>query len=167
MDFNQLIKKEKNGRMRIRLLALAHFSDGLSRTEIAVMLKVSRTSVNKWVSDYLNEGLEGLVEKTLSGRPSKLLPKQQLQLRQYIEQQSENGEGGRLILADIQLYIMNTFDVQYELSAVHRLLKSLDFSWITSRSKHPKQSIEAQDSFKKFPTGNDPSHTRTHLTRSR
>ncbi|WP_372154290.1 MULTISPECIES: helix-turn-helix domain-containing protein, partial [unclassified Vibrio] len=33
----------------MRLLALAHFKDGLSRTQIAKSLKVSRTSVNKWV----------------------------------------------------------------------------------------------------------------------
>ncbi|MFA0363594.1 helix-turn-helix domain-containing protein, partial [Vibrio sp. 10N.222.54.A6] len=32
----------------MRLLALANFKDGLSRTQIAKSLKVSRTSVNKW-----------------------------------------------------------------------------------------------------------------------
>ncbi|WP_428847828.1 helix-turn-helix domain-containing protein [Shewanella abyssi] len=39
-------------------------------------------------------------------------------------------------------------------------------SWITSRSKHPKQSPEAQMAFKKLPVGNDPSHTRPLTTRS-
>jgi hypothetical protein len=29
-------------------------------------------------------------------------------------------------------------------------------SWITTRSKHPKQSIEAQETFKKIPNKNDP-----------
>ncbi|WP_425610157.1 hypothetical protein [Vibrio splendidus] len=29
-------------------------------------------------------------------------------------------------------------------------------SWITTRSKHPKQSEEAQESFKKIPNRNDP-----------
>ncbi|WP_424141072.1 helix-turn-helix domain-containing protein, partial [Psychromonas aquatilis] len=42
--------------MKMRLLALAHFQDGHSRTQIAQFLKVSRTSVNKWVSIYLSEG---------------------------------------------------------------------------------------------------------------
>ncbi|MCL1127964.1 hypothetical protein L2764_26815 [Shewanella surugensis] len=31
---------------------------------------------------------------------------------------------------------------------------------MTSRSKHPKQSLEVQDAFKKLPTGNAPSHSR-------
>ena len=39
---------------------------------------------------------------------------------------------------------------------VYKILKQLGFSWITSRSKHPKQSIQDQESFKKLPTGNDP-----------
>ncbi|WP_424022290.1 helix-turn-helix domain-containing protein, partial [Oceanisphaera pacifica] len=56
--------------MKMRLLALAHFQDGKSRTQIAQFLKVSRTSVNKWVSAYLNEGLSGLQEKPRPGRPS-------------------------------------------------------------------------------------------------
>ncbi|EPR4991271.1 helix-turn-helix domain-containing protein [Vibrio navarrensis] len=33
----------------MRLLALAHFKDGYSRTQIAKFLMVSRISVNKWV----------------------------------------------------------------------------------------------------------------------
>ncbi|MFA0487325.1 helix-turn-helix domain-containing protein, partial [Vibrio sp. 10N.222.55.B11] len=42
--------------------ALAHFKDGLSRTQIAKSLKVSRTSVNKWVRIFFEEGLNlGLV----------------------------------------------------------------------------------------------------------
>ncbi len=46
--------------MKMRLLALAHFQEGCSRTEIAKYLKVSRTSVNKWVQVFLKEGLDGL-----------------------------------------------------------------------------------------------------------
>ncbi|WP_423228032.1 helix-turn-helix domain-containing protein [Shewanella algae] len=48
--------------------------------------------------------------------------------------------------------------MSYSLANVYRLLHALDFSWITSRSKHPKQSDEAQAAFKKLPDGNDPSH---------
>ncbi|MCF8781099.1 helix-turn-helix domain-containing protein, partial [Vibrio sp. IRLE0018] len=54
----------------MRLLALAHFKDSHSRTQIAKFLKVSRTSVNKWVQIFLEEGLEGLQEKPRTGRPA-------------------------------------------------------------------------------------------------
>ncbi|WP_229627422.1 helix-turn-helix domain-containing protein [Vibrio parahaemolyticus] len=40
----------------MRLLALAHFKDGYSRTQIVKFLKVSRTSINKWVQTFLKKG---------------------------------------------------------------------------------------------------------------
>ncbi|WP_140119892.1 helix-turn-helix domain-containing protein [Vibrio parahaemolyticus] len=35
------------------ILALDHFKDGHSLTQITKLLKVSRTSVNKWVQTFL------------------------------------------------------------------------------------------------------------------
>lgn len=157
-DFKSLAKKETNARMQLRLLALANFKDGMSRYKIAECLKVSRTSVNKWVSDFLKHGLEGLQEAQRSGRPAKLSHKQLEQLSKYIESHAEQPNGGRLQGPDIQQYILQSFGVAYELSNIYRLLNVLGFSWITSRSRHPQQSQEAQDAFKKFPTVNDPSH---------
>ncbi|MEF1286136.1 helix-turn-helix domain-containing protein, partial [Vibrio sp. M250220] len=63
IDFKKLASQQKSIQMKMRLLALAHFKEGRSRTQIAKYLKVSRTSVNKWVHTFLEEGLEGLQEK--------------------------------------------------------------------------------------------------------
>lgn len=48
--------------------------------------------------------------------------------------------------------ILDRFHHQFEHSYVYQLLKQLAFSWITSRSRHPKQSQAAQDEFKKTAT---------------
>ena len=69
-DFKKLVSQQKTIQMKIRLLALEHFKRGKSRTQIAKDLQVSRTSVNKWVRLFLEEGLEGLQEKPRSGRPA-------------------------------------------------------------------------------------------------
>lgn len=164
IDFASLAKKEKNARMQQRLLALAHFKDGKSRYKIAEFLKVSRTSVNKWISDFLKYGLEGLEEAPRSGRPAKLTDKQLGQLSRYIEDQATRTTGGRLTGYDIQAYILANFNIDYELSNIYRILRSQGFSWITSRSRHPQQSQEAQDAFKKLPTVNDPPHPGTSTT---
>ena len=68
----------------------------------------------------------------------------------------KNDKGGRLVGTDIQLFITENFGHQYHLSSVYKLLHRLGFSWITSRSKHPKQSLEVQEDFKKIPNKNDP-----------
>ena len=149
IDFKRLARQETNARKRLRLLALAHFQDGTNRSDIARMLKVSRTSVNKWVADFLSKGLKGLNYTTSSGRPPSLSAKQLAQLKEFVVLFSQSEEGGRLTGTDINQYIKDKFGLSYEHSHVYRVLKKLNLSWITSRSRHPKQSLETQDEFKK------------------
>ena len=63
-NFAKLASQQKTIQMKMRLLALAHFKDRQSRTQIAKCLRVNRTSVNKWVQLFLEEGLQGLQETT-------------------------------------------------------------------------------------------------------
>ncbi|XHF85461.1 IS630 family transposase [Vibrio sp. HN007] len=150
-DFPSLINSTSNARLRIRYLAVSHFVDGKSRTEIAKFLKVSRVSVNKWVKAYLDHGLEGLQEKRHSGRPHRLTEEQRQQLKEYVTEHAVNADGGRLQARDIGLFIESNFGITYQQSGIYRLLHDIGLSWITTRSKHPKQAIEAQEAFKKFP----------------
>ncbi|ELV8624604.1 winged helix-turn-helix domain-containing protein [Vibrio cidicii] len=59
-------------------------------------------------------------------------------------------QGGRLTGVDIHAYIVKEFGQHYHPDSIDYLLDQMGFSWITSRSKHPKQSQEAQDDFKKI-----------------
>ena len=148
----ELIKRaraEKNARKKMRLLAIAHFLEGKNRTEIAAILHMSRRIINDWVQRYLNQGLQGLESKKPTGRSSYLSQAQKAQLCRYIKDQSQRDTGGRLTGESIHQYIQESFSVTYHPNAIYTLLKKLGFSWVTSRSKHPKQSQEAQETFKK------------------
>lgn len=158
-DLLALSRKEKNARKRMRLLAASLFLRGENRTNIAKRLNVARSSVNLWVALYLSEGVSGLDNKKGAGRPRKLTSSQQEQLYQYVQRRSQSSQGGRLTGADIVEYIYDNFHVSYNIGHVYKVIKQLGFSWITTRSKHPKQSDEVQGAFKKVPPGNDPSHT--------
>ncbi|MGR5333716.1 IS630 family transposase [Photobacterium damselae] len=150
IDFKKLASQQKSIQMKMRLLALAHFKDGYSRTQIAKFLKVSRTSVNKWVQTFLEEGLDGLKEKPRTGRPPLLTPKQREQLSQYIKDKAHDTQGGRLTGADIHAYIVKEFGKYYHPDSIYYLLNHMGFAWITSRSKHPQQSQAIQEDFKKI-----------------
>ncbi|WP_369622264.1 helix-turn-helix domain-containing protein [Pseudoalteromonas distincta] len=54
---------------------------------------------------------------------------------------STERQGGRLTDEDIVHYINIEFGVHYHLNHVYKILNQLGFSWITSRSEHPKQSL--------------------------
>nr|WP_283630420.1 IS630 family transposase [Alteromonas macleodii] len=148
-DFKQLAKQTSNGQLRTRYLALYHFKKGETRTQIAAYLGVARGSVNTWVSNYLAHGLEGLQSKPSPGRPCQLSVSQREQIAHFIKENAVKKEGGRLIAQDVRQYISDTFQIDYQLRNVYRIMDALGFSWITSRSKHPKQSQQTQDTFKK------------------
>lgn len=154
-DINLLAKTHQSVRMRLRFMALAHFQEGHSRYAIAKFLKVSRTSVNKWISQYHLDGIDGLTDKKTTGRPFCLTEDQRQQLANYVSQEAKSETGGRLTGQDIQAYIQEEFGFHYHLSSVYKLLHKLGFSWITSRSKHPKQCKQVQEDFKKIPNKND------------
>ncbi|WP_101054062.1 helix-turn-helix domain-containing protein [Shewanella chilikensis] len=81
-----------------------------------------------------------------------------------MEFKAQSNEGGRLTGADIQQYISSEFGVEYHLNHIYKLLKGMGFSWITSRSRHPKQTQGVQNAFKKVYSGNAPSHTYPYTT---
>lgn len=140
----------------MRLLAVSLFFEGENRASIARRLNTARSSVNKWVASYLENGLAGLDNKPISGRPPKLTSSQLEQLSNYIKRSVDSEDGGRLTGEDISHFITNKLQTDYHPNHVYKLLKKLGFSWITSRSKHPKQSQESQEAFKKLPSVNDP-----------
>ena len=148
-DLSKKLRKTTNARMRLRLLAVSHFIDGKSRYQIARYLKVSRTSVSKWISEYLNNGLDGLKEKERSGRPSRLTNEQCHKIQIFITENAIKFQGGRLQAKDIQAFIYDEYQITYQSSMIYNLLKKWGFSWVTTLSKHPKQSIQAQIDFKK------------------
>ncbi len=156
LNLAALVKSEKSARKRMRYLALLHFTEGHSRTAIANMLKVSRTSVNAWVTHYLTHGISGLDDKHNPGRPAQLSAKQLVNLKEFVQRQSLSESGGRLMARDVSLFIQSEFGVNFKQANIYRLLHQLGLSWITTRSRHPKHSQDIQDAFKKLPAVNDP-----------
>ncbi len=154
-----LSRKETNARKRLRLLAVSLFFEGENRANIARRLNTARGSVNKWVSNYLASGISGLDNKPIPGRPPKFPPSQLEQVSKYINSSATANNGGRLTGENIARYIASQFNVQFHHDHIYKLLKQLGFSWFTSRSRHPKQSQESQEAFKKVPTGNDREHS--------
>jgi transposase len=72
VDFQKLIKGEKNNAMRIRLLALQNLKEGKTITSICSHLKVCRDTVRIWARKFLKEGKTGLWDRAGRGRKSKL-----------------------------------------------------------------------------------------------
>ena len=128
---------------------MMHLQAGKEYDEIALYLGVSKETVKDWIKRFRKDGLEGLKESPRSGAKRKLLRSQNAEFKASVLALQEEREGGRITGMDIQTLLQDKFQVNCVLSSVYNYLHRVDLSWITVRSKHPKQDQDKQDAFKK------------------
>ncbi len=149
INFFQLAKRESNPRKRIRLLALGHLQVGKAKQEITEMFQITFPTLRRWVLRFIAKGVQGLDEKAGKGRRKKLPTEKEEEFRQQVEKLQSLRKGGRVRGQDIQLLLKEKFYVDHALSSVYHVLERCGLSWISSRSKHPKSDLAAQEDFKK------------------
>lgn len=149
VNFLELYKKEKDPKVRIRLLGLEHKKEGLKFTRIANMLKKSRYAVMDWYNWFTEYGIEGLYDDQRSGRTPFLAKEDEPRFLKELEKLQDEKGGGQVIGRDIRKMLKEKFNVEYSRTGVYDLLKRLNIVWITGRSIHPKADKEAQEEFKK------------------
>ena len=86
----------------MRLLALSHIQDGKDYQQVAQYLKVTLTSVKRWLYRFKHNGLDGLKEKHRTGRRSQSNGKNE-EIKNAIQQLQDDKAGGRVRLVDIQV----------------------------------------------------------------
>jgi transposase len=128
---------------------MMHLQAGREYAEIALFLGVKKEAVKGWIKRFRKEGLDGLKESPRSGAKRKLLTSQDAEFKASVLALQEEREGGRITGKDVQALLQNKFKVNCVLSSAYNYLHRVDLSWITVRSKHPKQDQEKQDAFKK------------------
>jgi transposase len=148
-DFIGLYRTESNARGKVRLLALHHLQQGKQIKEVSQILCVTRKTIYSWLSWYQDSGSDRLLAKPEGRGSKKKVHLTQAEIQSGIERLQEERSGGRIIGSDIIEWIYKTYGIRYSKGHIYNLLHSLGLTWITVRSKHPKQNIEAQELFKK------------------
>jgi transposase len=135
-----------------RLLALALVLEGHSRAEAAKSCGMDRQTLRDWVIRYNEHGLAGLSDlPKRGGAASKLLVEEKAVLTEWVQQGPDLAEDGvvRWRLCDLRDRILARFFVVMDERSVGRILKTLTFSHISVRSRHPQANAEAQEAHKK------------------
>ena len=143
------MKNESHGRNRIRLLAMYHLQLGKSFKEISAIVKSHWKTVQSWLRRFRNYGFEGLFESQRSGAPKKLNTEQEAAIFDKINELSAGKTGGYITGKELHNMLTEQHDAKCALKTVYNTMHRLGFSWITSRSEHPKSNKEIQDAYKK------------------
>ncbi len=150
-ELRALARRERDGRVSARLLALANALDGMSRDEAARAAGMDRQTLRDWVHRYNAEGIEGLRDRPRSGRPCALDEGRQATLKALVLKGPRLERDGCAAwrARDLCDVVERRFGVRYAETGMLRLLKSLDLSWQKARPVHPEADPGAQERFKK------------------
>ena len=148
-DFKVMMKREPHGRNRVRLLAMHHLQLGQSLKYVAKIVDVHWKTVQSWLKRFRISGFSGLFESPRSGAPKKITGKAERWLSKKIHTLSEAKTGGYITGKELQQLLLKKHGISCTLKTIYNKLHQLNYSWITSRSMHPKSSAKAQDGYKK------------------
>src|SRR3954447_22535581 len=160
-ELRAMARRERDGRVSGRLLALANALDGMSRDEAARDAGLDRETLRDWVPRYNAEGVEGLRHpprarraRRRPGRPCALDEGRQAALKGLILRGPRLERDGCVAwrARDLRGLVERRFGVRYSESGVRRLLRGLDLSWQKARPVHPEADPRAQERFKKTRT---------------
>jgi transposase len=150
-ELRALARRERDGRVSARLLALANALDGMSRDRAARVAGMDRQTLRDWVHRYNAAGVEGLRDRPRPGRPCGLDEGRQAALKALILRGPRLERDGCVAwrARDLREPVERRFGVRYSESGIRRLLKGLDLSWQKTRPIHPEADPKAQERFRK------------------
>lgn len=151
-NFVAMSKTEQNPKNRIRLIAMAHIQDGKTLKQTAESLKVHWSTIQTWLRNFRNLGIEHLYVKATKAKSSKISKPAEIWIVNFLTMLSNHATGGHITGRQLQSIIRKEFSIKCCLQTIYNTLHRLKFSWITSRSKHPKSDPEIQELYKKFST---------------
>lgn len=136
-------QKHIHSRDRIRSVYLAMKNNSLN--QIVKLLDRSRGSVKKWIRNYNNNGLNGLLEQKKTIRKTKLLEchKEDF-IARVCRGPTKEDKLQSFALVNIKEILLQEYQVQYSISGTAKLLKKLKISYTKPRPLHPKTDKELQ-----------------------
>ncbi len=150
-ELRQLARREHDGRVAMRLNAIASVVEGGRRAFSALQGGMDRQVLPDWIHRFNADGVEGLRDRPHGRPPRRLTMAQEAQVRAYVLA-GPDPEKDRLVrwrCVDVQAYIEEQFGVHYHESTVGKLLHRLKLSHVSVRPAHPKSDAEAKEVFKK------------------
>lgn len=150
-ELRALARREKNGRVASRMVAIANALDGMTRLAAARSAGMDRQTLRDWVMRYNVDGLDGLCDQPKGHNPEKLSESEQAVLLAKVFQTPDPTRDGTCAwrLSDLCDFAEARFGKRLSTSGMWGVLQRLGLSHQKARSVHPKSDPKAQADFQK------------------
>ncbi len=147
-ELEELIQQQSNPNLkeRLQVLYLLQLPNAMSVSAVAKVIGRHRGSVQRWLSQYRDSGLKGLLEtRQSSGRP-RVIPGWAVN---RLQRRLDDPEGGFGSYTQVQQWLSETLDIEADYATVHHLVRyHLGAKLKAARPVHVKQNPEALKAFK-------------------
>ena len=148
-DLEVLYKKEKDSRVKERLLMIIHTKEGRTTREVSKIVRKSYVSVSKWISRFNKYGIEGLKNRKKSGKPPKMNEEQFKKLEGDLGK-SPIEFGYKQPFWDpklLRIHIRQHYITDYTKRHTQRLFHKFGYSLISPRPRHTRRNDEEMEEF--------------------
>jgi putative transposase len=145
-SFEKIYRIEQNVKVKERmLLVLNVIYQGKISAQVARDLHRSKAWACEWLKRYSKEGIEGLKDRTKSGRPPKLSKETSYQIKQELKQSNQGWT-----TKQVEELIIKKSGIKYHSIHIYRILRKWGFKQKVPRKVHVNTaSREEKNNFKK------------------
>ena len=134
-DLRKLARRENNGRVALRLTAIAAVLEGASRKDAASRSGMDRQTLCDWVHHFNAQGPAGLRDAPCGHPKKRLTAEQEAAVKAHVLKGPDPEKDGlvRWRCVDIQRWIEAEYKVRYHERTIGKLLHALNLSHISTR----------------------------------
>lgn len=149
-DFQSAARHASDNKECIRLLGLSFLQKGFSEVEVSKLLDVHGQTVFGWLHRYKSGGIGAIKDQGGRGRKNTLDETQEDEFKNEVLNLQEQRQGGSITGRDVKTMMKEKFEIECVNSTIYKLMHKVGLSWISGRTRHPKQDLEEQEAFKKI-----------------
>ena len=133
-SFEKIYRIEQNVKAKERMLLVLNvvYQGKISAAQVAGDLHRSRAWASDWLKRYSKEGIEGLKDRTKSGRPPKLSKETSYQIKQELKQSNQGWTTKQVE----ELIIKKSSGIKYHSIHIYRILRKWGFKQKVPRKVH-------------------------------
>ena len=146
-SFEKIYRIEQNVKAKERMLLVLNvvYQGKISAAQVARDLHRSKAWACEWLKRYSKEGIEGLKDRTKSGRPPKLSKETSYQIKQELKQSNQGWT-----TKQVEELIIKKSGIKYHSIHIYRILRKWGFKQKVPRKVHVNTATrEEKNNFKK------------------